>query len=147
VTGLLDLTIHDSNPDKAKKFLSFPKRPDRLWDPHQPPVQWVLEALPQLLYDRSLMLTNHLGLVSRLRMSGTVPPFSLYTIITSVETILSFWHIEGTVCLTKNPDQTNSLQLKYSTDMRCQTGLCDQSALSTFRRNPRERQSYSTLAK
>ena len=95
------------------------------------------------------MLTTHLSLVSRLRITGTVPPFLLYTIITCVETALSFCLAHRRQSLTTNHRillQLNILQIG-KVSPRCQTGLCGQSALSTCRRNPREGQSYLALMK
>jgi hypothetical protein len=74
------------------------------------------------------MLTTHLGLVPRLRMSGTVLPFSLYNIIICLETTLYlFWHIEGRVQLTKNLDQKNFVTIKYSTDVQGKSALPNRS--------------------
>jgi hypothetical protein len=42
----LHIICRGSDPGRVQRFFSYPKRRDRLWDPPQPPVQWVPETFP-----------------------------------------------------------------------------------------------------
>ena len=60
-----------------KRFLSTPKRPDRLLGPTRSPIPWVAVALTLGVWGRNVKLPTHLRVVPRL-MSGAVtstPPF------------------------------------------------------------------------
>jgi hypothetical protein len=67
--------IGGSSPDRDWEFFSSPPRPDQLWRPTQPPIQWVPEALSLgVKRPGSVKLTTHLHLVPRSKMLSAVPP-------------------------------------------------------------------------
>jgi hypothetical protein len=59
--------------------------------PTQPPVQWLLGTLLQVLNRPECNAEHSLSLAPRLRMNGAKSPFPLYTIITCVETTCVFF--------------------------------------------------------
>jgi hypothetical protein len=56
----------------GSRIFSSPRRPDRLWGPTQPPIQWVPWALSPGVSGRGVKLTTHLQLVLRSRKCGSI---------------------------------------------------------------------------
>ena len=78
-----------SIPGKDKRFLLFSEMfRAALWHT-QPFVPWVPGLLSPRLSSSSVMLTTHLHLVLKLRMSGAIPPF----------THMPSWYAEGKLYL------------------------------------------------
>jgi hypothetical protein len=68
------LDDRSSIPDRGRGFFLYPLRPDRLWGPTQPPVQWVPEDIsPGVKSGRGVMLTTHPHPVPRLRICRSSP--------------------------------------------------------------------------
>jgi hypothetical protein len=65
-------TVHGSNTDKERWFLSSPNRPDRLWSPPSLLLNGHQGSLPGYS-GRDVKLTTHLRLDPRLEMSGFTP--------------------------------------------------------------------------
>jgi hypothetical protein len=57
-----------------KKFLHSPKRPNSLWGPPSPLFNGYQGRFPQGSSNQRVKLTVHFHLLSRLRMSGAIPP-------------------------------------------------------------------------
>ena len=75
-----DWTTLDSNPAGCKRFLSSPKRPDRLFGPTSLLFSWYCGNFSGLS-DQGVMLTTRLHLVPSLKMCGVMPLLSQYAFI------------------------------------------------------------------
>jgi hypothetical protein len=75
-----DWTALGSNSTGCKRFLSSPKRPDRLFGPPSLLFSWYRGNFSGVS-DQGVMLTTRLHLVPSLKMSGDIPPLSQYAFI------------------------------------------------------------------
>jgi len=66
-------------PHMVKKFLSSAKRPGRFWGPTCFPFNGQRELFSRWQTSRSVKLTAHLHLVTRLRLSGAISPHPTWT--------------------------------------------------------------------
>jgi hypothetical protein len=64
--------IHSSNPGRGKRFLSYPKHPDLLWDPPNLLFNGDQGVLNQSWSSKGMKLTTHLQLTPSLRMSVAI---------------------------------------------------------------------------
>jgi len=72
-------TVQGLKPSRGKRCLSSPEQPDQLCDPPSLLFNETKGELWQGQSKRGMKLTAHIRLVSRWRMTGTIPPLNLHT--------------------------------------------------------------------
>ena len=82
-------TARVSNSGRSKKCLSSPKRPYRLWG--QPASYYNCTGVHSRGKSDRGVMTTHLHLVPRLRMSGAIPVLQLYAFMTCIKTTSTFF--------------------------------------------------------
>jgi hypothetical protein len=77
ISTLQVLNYRRLSPGEGWEFFSSP-RPDRLWGPTQPPIQWVPGALSLGVKRSGVKLTTELHLVLKPRKRGAIPAIPQY---------------------------------------------------------------------
>jgi len=80
---------HNLTAGRGKRFFSFPKCPDCLWGPSSLLFNGNKGFFTERQSGQGVKLTNHLRLVPRLRMTGTIPELPQ----------LSSWQLQGQLYL------------------------------------------------